>query len=56
MMKDHECFYVDPGVVKLQTPEKQIKNLIRKLKGLGVDINYHTEEKIIAKSVVVTQL
>ena len=50
MFNDKSLSYKDPGLPKARTPEKQIKNLLNKLKKLGVDINYQTKEKIIAES------
>jgi hypothetical protein len=50
MITDSECRFRDPGPIKAQNPKKRINNLLAQLKNLGVDIEYHTEEKIVAKS------
>ena len=50
MLNDVSLTYKDPGLPKVKTPEKQIKNLLGKLKNLGVSVEYYTKEKIVAKS------
>ena len=50
MMIDPECYFKDQGQIKVKSPEQKIKNLIGKLSSLGVDIQYLTEQKIIAKN------
>jgi hypothetical protein len=45
--------YKDLGYIRVETQEHRIKKLIAKLKREGVDVKYHTHEKIIeAKSMV----
>ncbi len=50
MIIDPECVFKDQGQLKVHTPEKKIKNLIGKLKSLGVNVEYSTHQKVIAKS------
>lgn len=50
MLNDSSLIYKDPGLPKVKTPEKQIRNLLGKLKNLGVNVEYYTNEKIVAKS------
>ena len=50
MLNDSLLTYKDPGIPKVKTPEKQIKNLLGKLKKLGVSVQYYTNKKIVAKS------
>lgn len=50
MIKDPNCYFIDQGQIKVKSPETKIKNLIGKLKKLGVDVQYQTEQKIIAKN------
>jgi len=54
MLNDKNCKYKDPGPIKAVNPQKKIMNLVNKLKKLGVEINYHTEEKIECKSKITT--
>ena len=49
MFKDKSVRFKDPGLPKAKTLEKQIKNLVSKLKKLGVDINYHSTGKVVAE-------
>lgn len=45
--------YKDLGYLRVETQEHRIRRLITKLKSEGVDVQYHTHQKIVnAKSTV----
>jgi len=46
--------YKDPGPFRVNNPQKQIKNMVKKLQSLGVKVEYFTEEKIVLKTSATT--
>jgi hypothetical protein len=52
ILAGEDIYYRELGSQRVHNEEKQIKNLINRLKSLGVQVNHHTEEKIEAKVLV----
>ena len=49
ILKNRDICYQELGSRHVIDEEKQIKNLVTRLRSLGVEVNMHTHEKVEAK-------
>jgi len=56
LIKEPGLCYKDLGALRADDKDLQIRRALSKLKSLGVEVNYHTHQKIVAKREVTVSL